>query len=64
MNRFCNLLLPTAAAALLGAGITLAEAAGTRYQQTNLVESRWPKRRAPAINKPTWFRTGRYRRHT
>ncbi len=37
MNRFCNLLLPTAAAALLGAGITLAEAAGTRYQQTNLV---------------------------
>jgi uncharacterized protein (TIGR03118 family) len=37
MNRFRNLLLPIAAVALLGAGITLAEAAATRYQQTNLV---------------------------
>ncbi len=37
MNRFRNFMLPTAAVALLGAGITLAEAAATRYQQTNLV---------------------------
>ena len=37
MNSGRNYLLPVAAFALLGAGIAPAEAAATRYQQTNLV---------------------------
>ncbi len=37
MNSVRNYLLPVAAFALLGAGIAPAEAAATRYQQTNLV---------------------------